>query len=203
LQSKGSTSVDVDIFQTQALWLRTGDKAELRVRQFPNQVWKSEVSLQNMKSSPEKKTYGLSLVFQMDETSLSNDMFGEVVVTGAKKHNVLTVPRDALISTEGSSRVIVALGEGRFKPVAVQPGTEDENYVEIVSGLKEGDKVVVSSQFLLDSESSMRAEINRMTGADSDAMPSGQANGKPDDSADKGMSGMNKPQSSTGSMHAH
>jgi Cu(I)/Ag(I) efflux system membrane fusion protein len=164
LQGRGETSVDVDIFQSEALWLKSGDKAEMRVRQLPNQVWKGEVAMEGIRTNPEKRTYGLRLVFPMSQGVLSNDMFGEVIVTGVRRRNALAIPRDALIRTENKNRVMVAQDNGRFAQVEVQPGVEDGDFVEILSGLKDGDRVVVSSQFLLDSESSMRAEIHRMTG---------------------------------------
>ncbi len=163
VQGAGATTVDVDVFQTEALWLQSGDRAELRVRQFPGRVWVGQVSLQGMRTNPEKRTYGLTLVFPMNEGVLANDMFGEVAVTSVQKRHALAVPRDALIRTGHGSRVVVALGGGRFKPVDVKPGAEDADYVEILSGLKDSDRVVVSSQFLLDSESSQRAELERMT----------------------------------------
>jgi len=190
LQGGGATTVDVDIFQTEALWFRSGDMAELRVRQFPNQVWRGEVSLQGMRTNPEKRTYGLSIVFPMEQSALSNDMFGEVTVRSPRRKNVLTIPRDALIRTEGRNRVMVALGDGRFKPVEVQSGAEDGRYVEILSGLKEGDNVVVSSQFLLDSESSMRAEIHRMTGEDMPDLQTKPGSEKSDKAASRHMNDM-------------
>ncbi|MEQ1593322.1 MAG: efflux RND transporter periplasmic adaptor subunit [Thiobacillaceae bacterium] len=164
LQGRGETSVDVDIFQSEALWLKSGDKAEMRVRQLPNQVWKGEVAMEGIRTNPEKRTYGLRLVFPMSQGVLSNDMFGEVIVIGVRKRNALAIPREALIRTENKNRVMVAQDNGHFAQVEVQPGVEDGDFVEILSGLKDGDRVVVSSQFLLDSESSMRAEIHRMTG---------------------------------------
>ena len=77
----------------------------------------------------------------------------------------MSIPLEAVIRTGTSQRVIKALGEGRFVPVAVETGTESGDRVEILSGLKEGDEVVVSAQFLIDSEASIRASFTRMTDA--------------------------------------
>jgi Cu(I)/Ag(I) efflux system membrane fusion protein len=77
---------------------------------------------------------------------------------------VITVPREAVIRTGDQARVIVAQGEGKFKPVIVHTGIETDSKVEIVGGLEEGQEVVVSSQFLIDSESSMKAALARMAG---------------------------------------
>jgi Cu(I)/Ag(I) efflux system membrane fusion protein len=58
--------------------------------------------------------------------------------------------------------VVLALGDGRFKSVRVQPGRMGERRVEILSGLKEGERIVTSAQFLIDSESSKTSDFMRM-----------------------------------------
>ena len=91
-------------------------------------------------------------------------MYVVATIHGDAREGVLAVPQEALIRTEAEDRVIVALGDGRFKPVPVHVGIETGGQVEILSGLKEGDQVVVSAQFLIDSESSLQASFLRMTG---------------------------------------
>jgi len=83
-------------------------------------------------------------------------------VTRGRSNNVLTVPREALIRTGTRTSVVVALGEGRFQPVDVVVGAEASDYIEITKGLKGNDRVVVSGQFLIDSEASTRASFLRM-----------------------------------------
>jgi Cu(I)/Ag(I) efflux system membrane fusion protein len=62
----------------------------------------------------------------------------------------------------------VARGDGRFQPVPVEPGLESGEVVEIISGLEEGQEIVVSGQFLIDSESSLRADFQRMEAGNDD-----------------------------------
>ena len=88
-----------------------------------------------------------------------------------RRNGTLTVPRDALIRTGLRNSVVLALGEGRFQPVDVVPGAEAGDRVEIRKGLKESDRVVVSAQFLIDSEASVRASFERMTPAEGAAPP--------------------------------
>jgi len=83
----------------------------------------------------------------------------------SRRNGTLTVPRDALIRTGFRNSVVLALGDGRFQPVDVVPGIEAGDRVEIRKGLKEDDRVVVSAQFLIDSEASVRASFERMTPA--------------------------------------
>ena len=79
---------------------------------------------------------------------------------------MLSIPREALIKTGKTQRVIVALQQGRFRAQAVTAGLESGDFVEIISGLNEGDQVVTSGQFLIDSEASLRASFRRMGGDD-------------------------------------
>jgi Cu(I)/Ag(I) efflux system membrane fusion protein len=89
-------------------------------------------------------------------------MYADVVIFGGKKGGVLTVPREAVIRESGQDRVILALGEGRFQPRDVRLGIETADRVEILEGLQDGEEVVVSAQFLIDSEASRRASLLRM-----------------------------------------
>lgn len=183
MHSMGEALVDVDIIQSQLLWMKSGDRTELRMHHLPGHVWKGTVAVDGVRQNAEHHTYGARLSFAMPEGSVRGDMYGEVRIFGAAKANVLAVPREALIRTEQGDRVVVALGGGRFQPVKVRAGLESDGRVEIVSGLKEGQNVVVSAQFLLDSESSMRAEFMRM-GTEPDAAPVKKGN-KPREQAQK------------------
>jgi Cu(I)/Ag(I) efflux system membrane fusion protein len=87
-----------------------------------------------------------------------------VQVFAKPKPEVLVIPREALITTGDQNRVVVALGEGRFMPMNVRVGMQTDRGVEILDGLTEGDEVVTSSQFLIDSESSLKASLARMAG---------------------------------------
>jgi Cu(I)/Ag(I) efflux system membrane fusion protein len=89
-------------------------------------------------------------------------MFAEVVIYGGPKADALLIPADALIETGERTSVIKALGEGRFQPVDVVTGATRAGRVEILNGLEEGDEVVISGQFLIDSESSLQASFLRM-----------------------------------------
>jgi Cu(I)/Ag(I) efflux system membrane fusion protein len=72
------------------------------------------------------------------------------------------VPREAVILTGEREVVIKDLGQGRFQPVEVTTGLWNDTQAEILSGLDEGDEVVVSGQFMIDSESSLQASFRRL-----------------------------------------
>jgi Cu(I)/Ag(I) efflux system membrane fusion protein len=93
-------------------------------------------------------------------------MYATVAIEASPREDVLHIPREALIRTGRSERVILALGEGRFRPAEVRSGIESGERVEILAGLAEGERVVTSSQFLIDSEASLNASFLRMLGVD-------------------------------------
>jgi hypothetical protein len=87
---------------------------------------------------------------------------------GVRTHTVvrsnrgITIPSEALIRTGTRNAVVLAIGAGRFKPVEVVPGAESGDWIEIRQGIKAGDVVVTSGQFLIDSEANVRASFQRM-----------------------------------------
>ena len=87
---------------------------------------------------------------------------------GVRTHTVvrsnrgITIPSEALIRTGTRNAVVLAIGAGRFQPVDVIPGAESDDWVEIRQGIKAGDVVVTSGQFLIDSEANVRASFSRM-----------------------------------------
>ena len=89
-------------------------------------------------------------------------MYANVRIFGGPKENTIVIPVEGLIRTGRDERVIIALGEGRFEAREVVAGIESGDYVEILQGLQEGSEIVISGQFLIDSEASMRASLMRM-----------------------------------------
>jgi len=97
---------------------------------------------------------------------LKPNMYAAVTIFGSTHQDALTIPRDALIRAEGNDRVIVALGEGRYRSQEVMTGIESGPWVEIIAGLEAGVKVVTSAQFLIDSEASLAGSLRRIESAD-------------------------------------
>jgi Cu(I)/Ag(I) efflux system membrane fusion protein len=114
---------------------------------------------------PITRTLKVRLEFDNPGELLKPDMYASILIMGPEKTNRLMIPREALIRTGTSERVIVALGEGKFQPAKVTAGLESNNKIEILNGLSEGEDVVVSAQFLIDSEASFTGSTLRMSPA--------------------------------------
>ena len=149
----------VDIFEHQLAWVRSGLMAEVSSPAYPGRSWKGKLDFVYPEVDPKARLE----VRNPGELLLPN-MFVQVdLATDNDKHNVLKVPREAVILTGEREVVIKDLGEGRFQPVEVKTGLWNDTHAEILSGLDEDDKVVVSGQFLIDSESSLQASFHRLS----------------------------------------
>lgn len=120
------------------------------------------------------RTVSARTILDNSDGALKPGMYMTVHISGRRRPETILVPREALIRTGRDERVILALGDGRFQPAKVVSGMEAEGKVEILSGLQPGERVVVSSQFLIDSESSFAgATLRLQPSGDGAAMPQG------------------------------
>ncbi len=152
----------VDVFERQADWVSVDQPAEVRLGYRPGRLWEGEVEFIYPTINPMTRTLQARLRFDSPDESLKPDMYANVRIYAGPKEAVLSIPREALIKTGDSQRVIIALGDGKFRAQEVSAGIESGDFVEITSGLDEGMQVVTSGQFLIDSEASLRASFNRM-----------------------------------------
>lgn len=169
LFSIGSLSqvwVEAEVFERQAALVQKGAKVTMTLDYLPGTVWEGEVDYIYPTLDSKTRTVRLRLQFDNPQNQLLPNMFAQVVIHSQSQAPTLLIPKEALIRTGAQDRVVLALGEGSFKSIAVEAGREDLNNVEILSGLDEGDDVVASAQFLLDSESSKTSDFKRMTQSD-------------------------------------
>ncbi|HCB12730.1 MAG TPA: efflux RND transporter periplasmic adaptor subunit [Gammaproteobacteria bacterium] len=155
--------IKAEVFEQQAGWLAVGQKAEVRLPHAPGEIWQGAVEYIYPDVEPKTRTIRARLRFPNPGERLKFNMFTDVVIHAEPRRDVLHIPREALIPTGVEQRVIVTLGEGRFEARTVQTGIESGERMEILSGLEKGEQAVTSAQFLLDSESSIRASIQRLT----------------------------------------
>ena len=88
-----------------------------------------------------------------------------MVIQGEPINNIVHIPREAVIRSGSSNRVVVAIGDGRYRSQRVWLGIEADDRIAIRSGLEAGDRVVTSAQFLIDSESNIDSALGRMEAA--------------------------------------
>ena len=154
--------VMVDIFEHQIAWLRPGLSAEISTPAYPGRVWKGRVDFIYPEVDPQARTLRARLEFTNAKELLKPNMFVEAVIYGGPKRDVLVLPREALILTGEREIVVKALDDNSFQPAEVETGMWRGASVEVLSGLDEGDEVVLSGQFLIDSESNLQASFRRL-----------------------------------------
>ena len=159
-----SVWVMVDVYEHQIGWLSEGLTAEISVPAWPGKTWEGKVDYIYPELDMKSRTLRVRLEFSNPDMTLKPNMFAEVKIYGGPQRDTLLIPAEALIRTGERDTVVTSLGDGRFQPVDVVVGARSNGKVEILSGLNEGDEIVTSGQFLIDSESSLQASFQRMSG---------------------------------------
>jgi Cu(I)/Ag(I) efflux system membrane fusion protein len=149
--------------QAQSAGIVAGTPIQARVSAMPGTIFNGRVEALLPDVDTMTRTQRARIVLDNPGHRLAPGMFAEVTFGGATsgKSRPL-VPDEALISTGADTRVIVADGNGRFKPVAVRTGLSSDGMTEILAGLRGGEQVVVSGQFLIDSEASLSGALQRL-----------------------------------------
>ncbi len=161
-----------DIYETELRFVAPGMPAKLTLKAFPGHSWEGTVLFVDPLLDPKTRTARMRLSFPNPQGELKPELFGEVTLERPKRE-VLRLPTDALIRGGTGDVIFVALGEGRFEPRHVQTGELGKDFSEVLSGAAEGDQVVTRANFLVDSESRLRASLSGLSGArpDAGAMP--------------------------------
>lgn len=173
--------VEAEVFERDASMIRVGATIDMTLDYFPQKHWKSTIDYIYPTLDEKTRTVRVRIRLENAEHLLKPNMFTDISIDVANKHQSLIVPKSAVIRTGLQNRVVMALGEGRFKSVAVEIGSVNQQEIEIISGLKENDLIVTSAQFLLDSESSIYSDFKRVNNGqeefDEQALPQATVEG--------------------------
>lgn len=151
-----------DIYEKQAAWVQTGQSAEVRLAYQPGTTWEGTVEYIYPELDAKTRTLKARLRFDNPDELLKPNMYAQVRIYGGGTEEGTVIPLPALIRSGEEDRVIVALGEGRFEARQVTTGIESGDWIQVLAGVQEGEEVVVSGQFLIDSEASLKASVQRM-----------------------------------------
>jgi len=154
--------LSVEIFEDQVAWIREGLDASVRFTYFPGETFSGMVRYVEPEFSEETRTLRVKLAVPNSSGRLRPGMFATVVFQPLAARNAVAVPSLAVLRTGQRNVVVVALADGRFEPRDVRLGHQGAGYVEILEGLSEGESVVTSGQFLIDSEANLQEAIQKM-----------------------------------------
>jgi len=154
--------VIAEVFERQAAWVEPGQRATVELDYLPGTVLEGVVDYVYPELDPKTRTLKVRLRIDNESLTLRPNMFTRVVIEGRAVHDIVHVPREAVIRGGAVDRVVVDIGGGRYRAQPVRIGIESGDRVALRSGLEGGERVVTSAQFLLDSESNIEAALSRI-----------------------------------------
>ena len=158
--------VDVDVYEYELPWLRQGMAAEMDLSYIPGKRFYGKVLYIYPYLEKMTRTAKLRLEFENPGYQLKPGMYTNVYLKAAIEKDSLVIPQEAVIDSGIRKVVFVSLGKGKFQPREVKIGMEgNENEFQVLEGLHEGEEIVVSAQFMLDSESRLREAIQKILAA--------------------------------------
>jgi len=158
----GSVWLIAEVPEAQAGEIAIGMPVEVTTTAYPDRVFKGRVETLLPEVNVATRTVRARVVLANPGAALKPGMFANAAFRGRAAKPAVLVPSEAVIRTGKRNVVIVAEGEGRFAPVAVEVGREAGDQTEIAKGLSAGQRVVVSGQFMIDSEASLKGVLARM-----------------------------------------
>ena len=155
--------VDVEVYEYEFPWIKKGMPAEMALSYVPGKIFTGKVLYVYPFLTAKTRTARLRLEFPNSDYQLKPDMYANVNLKTAVSEDTLVIPQEAVIDSGVRKLVFVALGKGKFQPREVKLGLEGNDHeFQVLEGLKENEQIVISAQFMLDSESRLREAIQKM-----------------------------------------
>lgn len=159
-----SVWVIADIAEQDIAVIKAGSIAQVNVDAYPDKIFKGRIAFIYPTLNSATRTVPVRIDLANPQGLLKPAMFAEVKIAANKNNPVLSVPVSAVIDSGIRQIVLVQLAEGHFEPREVKLGARSENYVEVLEGIAEGERVVTSANFLIDAESNLKAALSGMGG---------------------------------------
>lgn len=186
--------VQVDVYEDELPWVQLGDEAEMRLPSVPGKVFRGKLSYIYPYLEGKTRTNKVRIEFANPDLALKPDMFANITLKASRTVNAVVIPSEAIVRTGAREQVFVQRAPGKFEPRVVEVGLSSDGEVQIISGVKAGERIVTSSQFLIDSESKLKEATAKMLDAMNDKQapapdmqmddhsagePNGMATGRP------------------------
>ena len=158
----------VDIYEHELPWVKQGDSVEMQLAGIPGKTFKGHLAYIYPYAESRTRTIKVRLVFDNPNLLLKPDMFADVTIYADKQLTAVVIPSEAVIRSGSRNQVFVVREPGKFEPRLVTLGLASKGKVAVLEGIKEGEEVVTSAQFLIDSESKLREATAKMLEATDD-----------------------------------
>lgn len=151
------------IFEYELPWIKVGQEVEMDLSYIPGKKFIGRIDYVYPYLDQKTRDIKIRLVFDNPRLELKPQMYANVRIESRVDEEALVIPTEGIIRTGTRNLVFISLGEGKFAPREITIGAEGENgMVNVLAGLNEGETIVTSAQFLLDSESRLREAIQKM-----------------------------------------
>ena len=164
--------VTAEVYEFDAPWVEVGQAAQMELTYDKGTVFEGQVAYIYPTLDEKSRTLTVRLEFENIGLELKPGMFATVYIEYRRLDDVLAIPSEAILHSGTREIVFVSLGEGRFEPREVTTGlVGDRNLTEVLSGVAEGEEIVASGQFLLDSESQLQEALRKMLSPEAEVEP--------------------------------
>ena len=154
--------VYADIYEYELPWVREGDPVEMQLAGIPGKIFNGHLAYIYPYAEAKTRTIKVRLVFANPELLLKPEMFAEVTIHAGKQLNAVVIPSEAVIRSGTRNQVFIVRAPGKFEPRLVTLGLATNGKVAVLQGVQAGEEVVISAQFLIDSESKLREATSKM-----------------------------------------
>lgn len=152
-----------DVPEFQLAGVKVGQAVTVRVRALPGRTFTGAVGVIYPALNRDTRTARVRIELRNPRSELLADMYAEVEIATGRPEPVVAVPDDAVIDSGARQVVLLDRGEGRFEPRPVATGARGGGFVEILSGVEAGDRVVTGANFLIDAESNLKAALQGLS----------------------------------------
>lgn len=155
--------IKADIYESDISKIELGDNVAIEVDAFPNEKFQGKVSFIYPTINSKTRTTQIRIDVSNTNAKLKPAMLARATILSDQTEILPVIPESAVIRSGQNNVAVQYLGEGKFKPVAIELGNYADGFYQVLSGLKEGSKVVTSAQFLIDSESSLKTAMKNFS----------------------------------------
>lgn len=154
-----SVWVVADVFEQDIGLVKSGAKAKVKINAYPDKTFEGIVSYVYPTLRAETRTISVRIDLPNPNNLLKPGMFAQLELPTTARGAVVTVPNSAVIDSGTRQIVLVQATEGRFDPREVKLGARSDDLVEVIDGVRDGERVVVAANFLIDAESNLKAAV--------------------------------------------
>lgn len=161
--------VYADVYEYELPWVNEGDAVEMTLASVPGVIFRGELSYIYPYAESKTRTTKIRVVFDNSQALLRPEMFSEVTIHAQQQLDQVVVPAEAVVRSGAYNQIFVMKEPGVIEPRKVTLGIESSGFVAVTDGVSAGERVVVSSQFMVDSESKLREATAKMLSMDGSA----------------------------------